>query len=161
MARTREIIEQGLALRMFKDDDQQQIKVRQPLSTLTYAGEKLENFYANIIAEEVNVKAIENVASSDVEVSLDKFITPELRREGLAREVIRYVQSARKKAGLNVDDRIMLSLTAGDELAAAIEEHAEGIANETLANEVNDETYDYAETCEIEKMPLGISLKKA
>ena len=161
MARTREIIEQGLALRMYKDDDQQQIKVRQPLSKLTYAGEKLENFYANIIAEEVNVKAIENVASSDVEVVLDKFITPELRREGLAREIIRYVQSARKKAGLNVDDRINLGLTAEGELAEAIEEHAEGIANETLAAELTRETYDYSETCEIEKMPLGISLKKA
>jgi isoleucyl-tRNA synthetase len=165
MARTREIIEQGLALRMYKDDDQQQIKVRQPLSKLTYAGEKLEDFYATIIAEEVNVKAIENVATSDVEVLLDKFITPELRREGLAREVIRYVQAARKNAGLNVDDRIILSLNASDELAAAIKEHAEGIANETLAAEMNNETADstyvFGETFEIEKMPLGISLKKA
>ena len=161
MARTREIIEQGLALRMYKDDDQQQIKVRQPLSKLTYAGEELENFYANIIAEEVNVKAIENAPNSDVEVLLDKFITPELRREGLAREVIRYVQAARKKAGLNIDDRIILSLTADDELAVAIEEHAEGIATETLAAEMNAETYDHTETFEVEKMPLGISLKKA
>ena len=161
MARTREIIEQGLALRMYKDDDQQQIKVRQPLSKLTYAGEELENFYANIIAEEVNVKSIVNVPSADVEVLLDKFITPELRREGLAREVIRYVQAARKKAGLNVDDRIILSLTADDELAVAIEEHAEGIATETLAAEMNAETYDHTETFEVEKMPLGISLKKA
>jgi len=161
MARTREIIEQGLALRMYKDDDQQQIKVRQPLSKLTYAGEELENFYANIIAEEVNVKAIVNVPSADVEVLLDKFITPELRREGLAREVIRHVQAARKKAGLNVDDRIILSLTADDELAVAIEEHAEGIATETLAAEMNAETYDHTETFEVEKMPLGISLKKA
>ena len=161
MARTREIIEQGLALRMYKDDDQVQIKVRQPLSKLTYAGEKLENFYANIIAEEVNVKEIVNVASSDVEVLLDKFITPELRREGLAREVIRYVQAARKNAGLNVDDRIVLSLVADDELAAAIKEHADSIAVETLASEMNAETYDHTETFEIEKMPLGISLKKA
>jgi len=161
MARTREIIEQGLGLRMYKDDTQQQIKVRQPLSKLTYAGEQLEDFYANIIAEEVNVKAIENVASSDIEVLLDKNITPELRREGLAREIIRYIQSARKNAGLNVDDHIVLSLIADDELKRAIEEHGEAIANETLADEINSETYEYAETVEIEKMPLGISLTKA
>ena len=161
MARTREIIEQGLALRMYKDDDQQQIKVRQPLSKLTYAGEKLEDFYANIIAEEVNVKAIENAADSEVEVLLDKFITPELRREGLAREVVRYIQSARKKAGLNIDDRILLSLTVDGELAQAVEEYTSDIADETLAVEINTETYDYTEAVEIEKMPLGISLKKA
>ena len=161
MARTREIIEQGLALRMYKDDDQQQIKVRQPLSKLTYAGEKLEDFYANIIAEEVNVKAIENAANSEVEVLLDKFITPELRREGLAREVVRYIQSARKKAGLNIDDRILLSLTVDGELAQAVEEYTSDIADETLAVEINTETYDYTEAVEIEKMPLGISLKKA
>ena len=165
MARTREIIEQGLALRMYKDDDQQQIKVRQPLSVLTYAGEQLEDFYANIIAEEVNVKAIANDPNSDVEVVLDKFITPELRREGLAREVVRYVQSARKKAGLNIDDRIVLSLTVEGELAKAVEEYTTDISDETLAVEINAQTnsegYDYSEDVEIEKMPLGISLKKA
>jgi len=165
MARTREIIEQGLALRMYKDDDQQQIKVRQPLSVLTYAGEQLEDFYANIIAEEVNVKAIANDPNSDVEVVLDKFITPELRREGLAREVVRYVQSARKKAGLNIDDRIVLSLTVDGELAKAVEEYTTDISDETLAVEINAQTnskgYDYSEDVEIEKMPLGISLKKA
>jgi isoleucyl-tRNA synthetase len=163
MARTRELIEQGLALRMYKDDEQQQIKVRQPLSKLTYSGEQLEDFYANIIAEEVNVKLVENAPDSDIEVLLDKNITPELRREGLSREVIRYVQAARKNAGLNVDDRIVLSLTADNELANAIEEHKDAIANETLAAEVTFEHNDYAhnENVEIEKMPLGISLKKA
>ncbi|MDB5162515.1 MAG: ileS [Candidatus Saccharibacteria bacterium] len=161
MARTRELIEQGLSLRMYKDENQLQIKVRQPLSTLIYAGEKLEDFYATIIAEEVNVKAIENNPNAAVEVVIDKFITPELRREGLAREVIRYVQAARKNAGLNVDDRIVLSLVAEGDLAQAIEEHNDAIAAETLAAEMNAETYDHTETFEVEKMPLGISLKKA
>src|SRR5690606_25786560 len=58
MAHTREIIEQGLALRMQKSDTEVQIKVRQPLSTLTYRGEQLDEFYESIIAEEVNVKTV-------------------------------------------------------------------------------------------------------
>jgi isoleucyl-tRNA synthetase len=165
MARTREIIEQGLALRMFKGDDQQQIKVRQPLSTLTYSGEILEDFYANIIAEEVNVKAIVNDPNSEVAVVLDKVITPELRKEGLAREVIRYVQAARKNAGLNIDDRIDLTLVAEDSLADAIDDYADVIGSETLAEKIHAKTFEdevaNLETFEIEKMPLGISLKKA
>jgi len=161
MSRTREIIEQGLALRMYKDDTQQQTKVRQPLSKLTYAGEALEDFYVNIIAEEVNVKLVENSVETEIEVLLDKTITPELRQEGLAREIVRYVQSARKKAGLNIDDRIELSLTAEGEIAEAIKEYTADIADETLAVEINEKSYDYSETVEIEKMPLGISLTKA
>jgi isoleucyl-tRNA synthetase len=161
MARTREIIEQGLGLRMYKGDDEQQIKVRQPLSKLTYGGDTLEDFYANIIAEEVNVKTTENDQSLESEVLLDKVITPELRQEGLAREIVRYVQSARKKAGLNIDDRIELSLIAEGDLAQAIKEYTADIADETLAVEINEKSYDHNETVEVEKMSLGISLKKA
>ncbi len=161
MARTREIIEQGLAKRMFKDDNEAQIKVRQPLASLTYRGEKLDDFYASTIAEEVNVKAVIYQPDPDVatgeeipqgSVSLDKTITPALRREGLAREIIRHVQNARKAAGLNVDDRISLVLAPApantpapaaampastpakdNDLQATIDQFAEEIAAETLA----------------------------
>ena len=67
-------------------------------------------------------------------VAIDTLVTPELRREGLAREVIRLVQEARKNDGLDVTDRIALRLSARDpELAAALAEHAELIAGEVLA----------------------------
>ena len=71
MARTRQIIEAGLGLRMQKDENQVQIKVRQPLSRISYAGEKLDAFYESIIAEEVNVKAVEHVA--DLEARLEGY----------------------------------------------------------------------------------------
>ena len=67
-------------------------------------------------------------------VALDVTITPELRREGLAREVIRLVQDERKNAGLDVSDRISLWWdTASDDLATALTEHAQLIAGEVLA----------------------------
>lgn len=160
MARTREIIEQGLGLRMFKDENEVQIKVRQPLSKLTYGGEKLDDFYESIIAEEVNVK---EVAHGDFEfVTLDKTISPELRREGMAREVIRHVQAARKAAGLNVDDRIELGLNANEpELQKALTEHRDIIASETLAESiVADATYSYETDAWIEGFDLHISLQK-
>lgn len=161
MARTREIIEQGLALRMYKDDHEVQIKVRQPLSELTYSGEKLDGFYESIIAEEVNVKTVKH-ASSDESVALDKTITPELRREGLSREVIRHVQAARKNAGLNVDDRIQLSLKAtDDELQKAIAEHSDTIIAETLAQALSEGVYAHEATVRVEGIELSISLQKA
>jgi isoleucyl-tRNA synthetase len=67
-------------------------------------------------------------------VALELDITPELRREGLAREVIRLVQDARKTDGLEVSDRITLRWESADpELAAALTEHGQLIAGEVLA----------------------------
>jgi isoleucyl-tRNA synthetase len=71
-----------------------------------------------------------------VTVALEIAITPALRREGLAREVIRLVQDARKNDGLHVSDRIALWWQApGGELAAALAEHGQFIAGEVLATE--------------------------
>jgi isoleucyl-tRNA synthetase len=161
MARTREIIETGLSLRMFKSDDEDQIKVRQPLSTLTYSGEKLDDFYESIIAEEVNVKEIAHQVGEIVTVQLDKTITPELRREGFAREVVRHVQAARKNAGLNVDDRIALYLNTSDsELKKAIEEYLANIAAETLAETFASAEQEHTTTVKIEGAVLQVSLQK-
>ncbi len=78
------------------------------------------------------------VASGDGEtVALDITITPALLREGLAREVIRLVQDARKNAGLDISDRIWLRWSApeGSALADALTSHAARIAAETLATD--------------------------
>ncbi|PIF04451.1 MAG: isoleucine--tRNA ligase [Propionibacterium sp.] len=66
-------------------------------------------------------------------VALDLELTPELVRIGLAREAIRAIQEARKNAGLDVSDRIKLTLAADGDLAEAIDEHAKLIADEVLA----------------------------
>ena len=107
MARTRQIITDALALRMQKSETEQQIKIRQPLAKLTYDGDELDEFYEQIIADEVNVKKVEH---SD-KLTLDKTLTPELLEEGKARDIIRAIQATRKHAGLQVDDQIKLSLS--------------------------------------------------
>jgi isoleucyl-tRNA synthetase len=66
-------------------------------------------------------------------VALDLAITPELRRAGLAREVVRLVQEARKTSGLQVTDRVVLRWEAGGEVAEALREHAALVATEVLA----------------------------
>ncbi len=62
--------------------------------------------------------------------------TPELEAEGVARDAIRAVQEARKHAGLEVSDRIVLALNVAPEHAAALEAHADLIAGETLATAI-------------------------
>lgn len=153
MADCREIITEGLALRMAKDDGFGQIKVRQPLASLTYSGEQLDEFYENIIAEEVNVKEVKY----GEQTKLDKVLTDELKEEGFVRELIRFVQSARKKAGLNVDDRINLSVSA--KIPTRL---VETLKAEVLAVKLSDnDNYAYDEIVKVEGENVTISLEKA
>lgn len=152
MAKTREIITAGLAERMKKTESEAQIKVRQPLAKLVYAGEKLDDFYEQIIMEEVNVKSVEHGEA----LVLDKTLTPELLEEGKIRELIRFVQSARKKAGLNVDDRIRLMVSM-----EVPETYREMLMNEVLAEElVNEGNFAYDEIVKVQGENVAISLEK-
>jgi len=69
-------------------------------------------------------------------IALDTTVTPELVAEGTARDVIRVVQQARKDAGLDVSDRISLTVGADGPVAGAVRAHAGFIAGETLATEL-------------------------
>ena len=69
-------------------------------------------------------------------VVLDTEVTPELEAEGLARDVVRVVQLARREAGLAVSDRIDLVVDAPPQVAEAVEAHREFVAAETLAQSV-------------------------
>ena len=152
MAKTREIITAGLAERMKKTESEVQIKVRQPLAKLIYAGEKLDDFYEQIIMEEVNVKSVEHGEA----LVLDKTLTPELLEEGKIRELIRFVQAARKKAGLNVDDRIRLMVSM-----EVPETYREMLMNEVLAEElVNEGNFAYDEIVKVQGENVAISLEK-
>ena len=152
MAKTREIITAGLAERMKKTESEAQIKVRQPLAKLIYAGEKLDDFYEQIIMEEVNVKSVEHSEA----LVLDKTLTPELLEEGKIRELIRFVQAARKKAGLNVDDRIRLMVSM-----EVPETYREMLMNEVLAEElVKEANFAYDEIVKVQGENVAISLEK-
>ncbi len=152
MARTRQIITDALALRMQKSETEEQIKVRQPLSSLTYDGEKLPDFYEKIIADEVNVKKVKN----GKELKLDKTLTEELKREGLARDYIRAIQSARKQAGLSMDDEIKLSLS---ELPP--KEFLELVKTEVLAVEITEsQNFAHDEIAKLGDKNITISLEK-
>ncbi len=152
MARVREVINEGLALRMQKSDTEEQIKVRQPLAKYVYAGEKLPAWGEEMIRDEVNVKLVEN----GEETWLDKKISEELAEEGFVRELIRAVQSARKKAGLQVDDRIRLSVSC--EVPKA---WRETLMKEVLAEELTrDQNYAYDEIVKVNGGGVTVSLER-
>lgn len=153
MARTREIITEGLALRMNKSENEEQIKVRQPLAEYIYEGEPLDEYYEQIIADEVNVKMVR----AGEKAYLDKHLTEELLEEGFIRELIRFVQAARKKAGLEVDDRIKLSIDT--EIS---EDWQDVLKAEVLAVELGrDNNYQYDEVVKVNGKNITISLEKA
>ncbi len=66
-------------------------------------------------------------------VVLDTAVTPELAAEGVARDVVRAVQQARRDAGLEISDRIALRIGADETVRSAVEQHAELVRGETLA----------------------------
>ena len=142
----RAAVNDGLSKRAAKG-----IKVRQPLASAKLVStisqntpEEVAQFLVDIARDELNVKSVEAATGSELDIPevsaqpsvvYDLTITPELKREGLMREIVRHVQSARKKAGLQVDDRIILQLTTNDDqLRQAINEHRATIAAETLAS---------------------------
>ena len=151
------------------------IKVRQPLASVKLINTisqdtpaEVAQFLVDIAKDELNVKSVEIVTDSESEsaqpsVVYDLTITPELKREGLMREIVRHVQSARKQAGLQIDDRIVLSISSDDsEISQAIDAFADVIKSETLAVELNSvvnesEKYD----AKIEGKLVEISLEKA
>jgi isoleucyl-tRNA synthetase len=103
-------------------------------------------------------------ASYRTQVMLDTRLTPELKAEGLARDVIRFVQDNRKDAGLDVADRIALYLgTDADALQQAIAAHRGTIAAETQAAEwltaaPNGDVH--TATVKVDGQPLTIALRK-
>ena len=95
-------------------------------------------------------------------VALNLELDPELRREGLAREVVHAVQAARKNAGFEVEDRISLTLGGDEELLAAAREHEDYVAGETLATSLTfDGAQGDSESTEIEGRQLSISVRLA
>jgi isoleucyl-tRNA synthetase len=78
-------------------------------------------------------------------VILDGKVSAELAAEGLARDVIRVVQQARKDAGLDVSDRIKLTVRANDLVLSAVGAHLELVKSETLATAFESESSEALE----------------
>src|SRR5256714_7438172 len=97
--------------------------------------------------------------------AIDPTVTLELKREGLARELISRVQRMRKEAGLAVSDRIVLTVVGPDEIRAIVDVHGEWIASEVLATELvfADELtgrYDATQELDLEGIVIRVAFTR-
>lgn len=171
----RAIVNVGLQLRA-----QAKIKVRQPLHRLRIREEKVSLELQEIIKEELNVKEVISQSSQvfkdyekktlpgiiivdgvSVMIALDSEVTSDLKLEGEMNEVNRAIQDGRKKAGFNVEDRIVLGYLGKERV---FEKFNDEIAKKVLATEVKNEDFvdaEYRETVSIEGETFAFSLKRA
>ena len=132
------------------------IKVRQPLKELRIKNYELrkEKELLELIKEEINIKKITFGKS----LKLDTKITPELKEEGMVRDVIRQIQEMRKKAGLKPKDKISVQYFGTPELNKILENNKKIILGQTQAK--NFKLGKGGEEVEINQQELQLGLKK-
>ena len=159
MGQSRKIVELGLAKR-----SESKIKVRQPLQSLKYGGSKLDKEFEGIIAEEVNVKEVVwDEKCKEDQIDLDINLSDELLAEGRVRELIRNIQSLRKKTGFSVQDRITVYFqTESEKLISDIKKFEVMISKETLALSLKNckAEAEGQETFDVESIKIWVGVKR-
>ncbi len=143
MDAARNLVETGLSLRA-----KSQIKVRQPLSSFIYTnkeGKGLHSEIEEIIKDELNVKS---VAIGEA-VFLDTAITPELKEEGMSRDLIRAIQEARKAFGFSPNDKIILLIENNSAGKLMVEKYYSSIAKTVLAENISLSDFEGGEAVSI------------
>ncbi|MDO8523693.1 MAG: class I tRNA ligase family protein, partial [bacterium] len=155
MAEVRRIVSLGLEARQKAG-----VKVRQPLSKLTITSTRLvgKGELLQLIADEVNIKEVRIDKTQAEPVILDAEITTELQEEGDAREVIRFVQDLRKRAGFMPKDAAVLIISADPEARMFVEKHRRAIS--TAAKLSSFEEGEARQTLELSGMKLYLDVRK-
>jgi isoleucyl-tRNA synthetase len=138
------------------------IKVRQPLASMTI-GTKLAKELEKILAEEVNVKKITVDQKLKEAVRLDVTITPELRAEGVRRDIARMVQELRQKAELQPKDRIAIFAVLPEEATNALRAEEKTFIADIGAKNISysrSEKFDAEESGTWDGQDIWIGIKK-
>ncbi|MFA5109639.1 MAG: isoleucine--tRNA ligase [Patescibacteria group bacterium] len=158
----RRIAELGLAKR-----DEAGIKIRQMLAKITVKGvEKLAPEYRELITDELNIRTVEFIdgGAENMEVELDINITPELKLEGIKREIIRFVNLLRKDAGLNLQDKAAIYVAGMDKaLANDIKKLSADILSDTLSSSleiVSEIEAPFIKEIKVDGAKLELGIKK-
>ncbi|MFA7702600.1 MAG: isoleucine--tRNA ligase, partial [Patescibacteria group bacterium] len=159
MILVKKAVELGLAKR-----DEAGIKIRQMLnSVIVKSSVLLDEKYYSLILDELNVKNIEwKVAGEEMGVELDTIITPELKQEGLRRELVRFINMMRKDAGLSLGDKALVYiLTDNTEVKAVIQSAKEALLKDILSDDIIEgEGVGLAKIVKIDGFDVKLSLIK-
>lgn len=131
--------------------------------TLTVNGQEavLERTDVEIISEDIPGWLVAN--EGRLTVALDITVTEDLRKEGLARELVNRIQNLRKSSGFDITDKIHVSILSCEEMDEAIRDYKEYIANQVLAEslEIMDHAISDATELDFEDFKLSVKIEKA
>ena len=159
MEKVRSIASKGLALRAKAG-----FKVRQPLAKLTIK-EKLQKELLGLLQDELNVKEVVVSPKLRGNVQLDTKLTPQLKEEGLVRELLRYIQDMRKNAGYKPRHRVRLRYTGSTDIKNLFSRHKEtlvkigGIA-ELLEGDRPKQVFDVEREVSLDGKKLWLGIRK-
>jgi isoleucyl-tRNA synthetase len=155
MAEVRRLVTLGLEQRAKSG-----LKVRQPLTALTIKTKTLSPEFLNLISDEVNVKAVTVDEKIEGDVVLDTVVTPELKKEGVARDLIRAIQELRKTEGLTVGDKVVLLLESDEKAKELVHSFLHDIKKVTLVTGVEYAHLPHVAELAIEEYRFKIGFKK-
>ncbi|MBI2624878.1 MAG: class I tRNA ligase family protein [Candidatus Nealsonbacteria bacterium] len=130
MEEIRQIVEKGLKARM-----EAGIKVRQPLQKLKIKKLRADKRLLDLIKDELNVKEVVFDPKIKEDVDLDTKITHELKEEGIIREIIRYIQEMRKKAGCKPRHRVLAVYSGEGDLNGILDKNKKFILKQIRAED--------------------------
>jgi isoleucyl-tRNA synthetase len=138
------------------------VRAESPVS-LDVDGEAVELAPEEVLIQTLPAQGLAVAADKGMTVAVDAVITPELRAEGLAREIVRRVQTMRKDAGFSIEDRITTWYAAEGELANVMVAWGDYILSETLSSDLvaGEPPADaHSETHKIEGMATTLGVKR-
>ncbi|MEK7066549.1 MAG: class I tRNA ligase family protein, partial [Patescibacteria group bacterium] len=139
--------------------------VRQPLQKLTIKDDKLKGSeylvgLLELIMDEVNVKEVLFDGEKEGDVWLDTYITTELKEEGNLRELVRYIQDARKGMGLTPSQKIKLSFSVGPKEKVFLEKYSSELKKSVTAEAINYLEAGTGEEIKIGDFVFSLSIEK-
>ena len=134
-----------------------------PETTLDLGGERITVTAADFEITSEDMPGWLVTSEGKLTVALDITVTDDLRREGVARELINRIQNIRKDSGFEVTDRIRVEIEAKEAVVGAVAAYADYIGQQTLARDVRTTALpegEFVVDSEIDEEPLKIAVTK-
>jgi isoleucyl-tRNA synthetase len=127
---------------------------------LIIAGEQLNKDEFSLVLQPKNVKGTKSLANNHGLILLDLEITKELYEEGIARDLIRFIQQARKDANFAINDRIFLEIVGKSDFMLIVQQHSKFILEQTLSEFASNFTPDYMTNIELDSNTISIRVSR-